>query len=109
MIRKGEQAHKSLYFAVPYELLVPDQTRDALFQLACDLRANPIKNKHWVLVHWRRLKPRTFPGWIVRPLASATVLSALKDTSDAPSNIIYIVAGGICMAKDYLCPKTLGL
>ena len=41
--------------------LVPDHTRDALFQLACDLRANPIKDKHWVLVHWRRLKPRTLP------------------------------------------------
>ena len=51
--------------AVPYELMVPDHTRDALFQLCCDLRANPIKDKHWVLVHWRRLKPRTFPGWIV--------------------------------------------
>ena len=62
------RAHCIPCLAVPYELLVPDHTRDALFQLACDLRANPIKDKHWVLVHWRRLKPRTFPGWIVRAL-----------------------------------------
>ncbi|CAK0787531.1 hypothetical protein CVIRNUC_010751 [Coccomyxa viridis] len=62
--------------SVPYELLVPDHTRDALFQLACDLRANPIKDKHWVLVHWRRLKPRTFPGWIAMGWALLFVASA---------------------------------
>lgn len=52
--------------AVPYEAIVPEHTQYALFQLYCDLRANPIKDRHWLEVHSKRLKPQTFPGWIVR-------------------------------------------
>jgi hypothetical protein len=54
---------------VPYEWAVPEHTQYALFQLYCDLRANPIKDRHWFEVHARRLKPHTFPGWIVRLLS----------------------------------------
>ena len=46
---------------------MPEHTQYALFQLYCDLRANPIKDRHWLEVHARRLRPHTFPGWIVSP------------------------------------------
>jgi hypothetical protein len=54
--------------AVPYEFLVPEHTQYALFQLYCDLRANPIKDRHFLEIHAKRLKPHTFPGWIVSTL-----------------------------------------
>ncbi|BDA49577.1 hypothetical protein COCOBI_14-1960 [Coccomyxa sp. Obi] len=50
--------------AVPYEAILPEHTQYALFQLYCDLRANPIKDRHFFEVHAKRLKPHTFPGWI---------------------------------------------
>ncbi len=56
--------------AVPYETVVPEHTRYALFQLYCDLRANPPRDRHWFLIHARRLQPHTFSGWIVRPAHS---------------------------------------
>ena len=49
---------------------MPEHTRYALFQLYCDLRANPPRDRHWFLLHARRLRPHTFSGWIVRPLLS---------------------------------------
>ncbi len=63
--------------AVPYEAIVPEHTQYALFQLYCDLRANPIKDRHWLEVHAKRLKPQTVPGWIVRlppPYWAAVIL-----------------------------------
>lgn len=54
--------------AVPYEAMVPEHTQHAIFQLYCDLRANPIKDRHWFEVHARRLKPHTYAGWIVSAL-----------------------------------------
>ena len=47
---------------------MPEHTQYALFQLYCDLRANPIKDRHWFEVHARRLKPHTYAGWIVSAL-----------------------------------------
>ena len=45
---------------------MPEHTRYALFQLYCDLRANPPRDRHWFMTHARRLRPHTFSGWIVR-------------------------------------------
>lgn len=45
---------------------MPEHTRYALFQLYCDLRANPPRDRHWFMLHARRLRPHTFSGWIVR-------------------------------------------
>ena len=61
--------------AVPYEWMVPEHTQYALFQLYCDLRANPIKDRHWFEVHARRLRPHTFPGWIVSLLCPPLLLA----------------------------------
>ncbi|KAK9838202.1 hypothetical protein WJX81_008675 [Elliptochloris bilobata] len=52
------------FLTVPYEAIVPEHTRYALFQLYCDLRANPPRDRHWFMLHARRLRPQTFSGWI---------------------------------------------
>ncbi len=49
---------------------MPEHTRYALFQLYCDLRANLPRDRHWFMIHARRLQPHTFSGWIVRPAHS---------------------------------------
>ena len=63
-------AYDTASSAVPYEAFVPEHTRYALFQLYCDLRANPPRDRHWFVIHARRLQPHTFSGWIVRPAHS---------------------------------------
>ena len=45
---------------------MPDHTREAFFQLFCDLRTNTPKDRKWLNKHMRTLKPRTLPGWLVR-------------------------------------------
>ncbi|KAL4431506.1 hypothetical protein ABPG75_006762 [Micractinium tetrahymenae] len=50
-------------------LVVPEHTREALFQLFCDLRANTPKDARFLRRHAKALMPRTLPGWLA--LASA--------------------------------------
>ncbi|PSC74437.1 hypothetical protein C2E20_2482 [Micractinium conductrix] len=50
-------------------LVVPEHTRDALFQLVCDMRANTPKDGAFLRRHSHALAPRTAPGWLA--LASA--------------------------------------
>ena len=66
-----------VYSAVPYEAIVPEHTRYALFQLYCDLRANPPRDRHWFMLHARRLRPHTVSGWIVCPLLSSHCMDSL--------------------------------
>jgi hypothetical protein len=54
-------------------LVVPEHTRDALFQLVCDLRANTPKDRRFLARHARALMPHTLPGWLA--LASTLGLS----------------------------------
>ena len=46
--------------------VVPEATRDALFQLFCDVRANVPKDKRFVQRHLKAFKPHTVVGWLVR-------------------------------------------
>ncbi|KAL4419021.1 hypothetical protein ABPG77_003667 [Micractinium sp. CCAP 211/92] len=50
-------------------LVVPEHTREALFQLSCDLRANTPKDARFLRRHAKALMPRTLTGWLA--LASA--------------------------------------
>lgn len=45
--------------------VVPAHTRDAAFQLFCDLRANTPKDSKFVARHVRAFVPLTGPGWLV--------------------------------------------
>lgn len=45
--------------------VLPEHTRDALFQLFCDVRANTPKDRVFVVRHAQALQPRTFSGWLV--------------------------------------------
>lgn len=56
-----------LQAAGPARMLVPDHTRDAVFQIFSDLRTNSPKDRKWVDKHLHALKPRTLPGWLVGP------------------------------------------
>lgn len=44
--------------------VVPGHTRNALFQLLCDLRANTPKDQRFAVRHARALAPRSVAGWI---------------------------------------------
>lgn len=52
-------------FAGPAEFLIPEHTRDAFFQLWCDLRTNVPKDRYWVRQHAISLQPKTSVGYIV--------------------------------------------
>lgn len=53
--------------------LVPAHTRDAVFQMFCDLRTNSPKDRKWLARHLRNLTPRTYQGWVVRPAKISTL------------------------------------
>ena len=46
--------------------VLPGHTRDALFQLFCDVRTNTPKDQVFFMRHAEALKPHTFTGWLVR-------------------------------------------
>lgn len=52
--------------AGPAELVIPEHTRDAFFQLWFDLRSNVPKDRNWVRQHATALQPKTSVGYIVR-------------------------------------------
>ena len=54
--------------------VLPEHTRDALFQLFCDVRANTPKDRVFFARHAQALQPRTFSGWLVSALYSRTHL-----------------------------------
>lgn len=45
--------------------IVPASTRDALFQLFCDLRANTPKDNKFLMRHVKAFTPETPVGWMV--------------------------------------------
>lgn len=70
LVRSVYIGKKFCEYAGPMQIVLPEHTRDALFQLFCELRTNTKKDQKWAYQHGRALKPRTFPGWIVSLLAS---------------------------------------
>ena len=46
--------------------VVPSHTREAFFQLFCDLRANTPKDRRFLVLHARAFAPQTTLGWLVR-------------------------------------------
>ncbi|KAI3424277.1 hypothetical protein D9Q98_009832 [Chlorella vulgaris] len=54
----------STYLSGPTALVIPEHTRDACFQLVCDLRTNTPKDRRFLQRHARALMPRTTPGWL---------------------------------------------
>jgi hypothetical protein len=63
----------------PTEMFVPEHTRDAFFQLWCDLRTNVPKDRKWLTRHALALKPQTLPGWIA--LSSAALFASAGSTA----------------------------
>ncbi len=58
--------------------ILPEHTRDALFQLFCDARTNTPKDQVFFMRHAEALKPHTFTGWLVSPVS---LHATCKDTS----------------------------
>jgi hypothetical protein len=54
------------YLSGPVGSVVPAPTRDALFQLFCDLRANVPKDQRFLKRHATAFRPATALGWVVR-------------------------------------------
>lgn len=52
------------FSASPFAGLVPESTRDALFQLICDLRTNVPKDERFLTRHVNALKPNSPDGWL---------------------------------------------
>jgi hypothetical protein len=52
------------FLASPLAGFVPQSTRDALFQLICDLRTNVPKDGRFLARHMNALKPKTHVGWL---------------------------------------------
>lgn len=52
------------FLASPLAGFVPQSTRDALFQLICDLRTNVPKDGRFLARHMNALKPKTAVGWL---------------------------------------------
>jgi hypothetical protein len=52
------------FLASPLAGFVPQSTRDALFQLICDLRTNVPKDGRFLARHMNALKPKTPVGWL---------------------------------------------
>ncbi|GAB4816339.1 hypothetical protein N2152v2_003385 [Parachlorella kessleri] len=52
------------YFSGTVAAVVPAHTRDAAFQLFCDLRANTPKDRKFLVKHMQAFVPQTSPGWL---------------------------------------------
>lgn len=65
--------------AGPTELVIPEHTRDAFFQLWCDLRTNVPKDRNWVRQHATALQPKTSIGYLA--LASFAAFATAGGTS----------------------------
>lgn len=57
--------------------VIPSQTKDAIFQLFCDLRANTPKDKKFLLRHLKAFKPETSSGWLALAAAIGYSTSTL--------------------------------
>lgn len=55
--------------------LVPAHTRDAAFQLFCDLRANTPKDQKFVARHVKAFVPHSSTGWLVSGPSSTSLFS----------------------------------
>ena len=61
----GAKMNGSLRHIGPSEMLIPAHTRDAFFQLWCDLRTNVPKDRNWLRSHAAALQPKTRLGYLV--------------------------------------------
>jgi hypothetical protein len=52
------------FLARPVAQVVPEPTREAVFQLFCDIRANVPKDKRFLQRHARAFTPQTSMGWL---------------------------------------------
>ncbi|KAL3146953.1 hypothetical protein ABBQ38_014922 [Trebouxia sp. C0009 RCD-2024] len=57
-------AYSRLHLNAIAKRVLPDHTRDALFQLFCDVRTNTPKDQVFFTRHAEALKPHTFTGWL---------------------------------------------
>nr|ARQ20727.1 lipid body protein [Lobosphaera incisa] len=78
---------------VPY--FVPDRTREALFQLFCELRTNSPKDKRFLKKHLAAFVPETVTGWI------AIASSALYATSVVAGSLFMLA--GLASAALFSC------
>ena len=64
------------YLSGPVANIIPQPTRDALFQLFCDLKANVPKDKKFLQRHARAFKPDSTLGWLALSGVLGSLLSA---------------------------------
>lgn len=57
-------AYSRLHLNAVAKRVLPAHTRDALFQLFCDVRTNTPKDQVFFMRHAEALKPHTFTGWL---------------------------------------------
>ncbi|KAL3134798.1 hypothetical protein ABBQ32_007781 [Trebouxia sp. C0010 RCD-2024] len=57
-------AYSRLHLNAIAKRVLPEHTRDALFQLFCDVRTNTPKDQVFFTRHAEALKPHTFTGWL---------------------------------------------
>lgn len=65
------------YFSGTVAAVVPAHTRDAAFQLFCDLRANTPKDRKFLVKHMQAFVPQTSPGWLALASTLAFGLTGL--------------------------------
>ena len=58
--------------------VLPEHTRDALFQLFCDARTNTPKDQVFFMRHAEALKPHTFTGWLVSLVSLYATCKAIR-------------------------------
>lgn len=104
--------YRSVYLDRIAKVFIPEHTRDAAFQLFCDLRTNTPKDAAFLRRHATALKPRTCLGWLA---ATAFTLCASAYAAAAAAialgiavaliNVILVlsVLGGVTLAIALSC------
>jgi hypothetical protein len=104
--------YRSVYLDRVAEVFIPEHTRDAAFQLFCDLRTNSPKDGAFLRRHATALKPRTYLGWLA---AASFMLCAAAYSAAATAialgiavaliNVILVlsVLGGVTLAIALSC------
>lgn len=100
-------AYSRLHLNAVAKRVLPEHTRDALFQLFCDARTNTPKDQVFFMRHAEALKPHTFTGWLAMlaallysasgfALFSVGALGLMATV--AFTSIFFAVIGGIIFA-----------
>ncbi|KAL0041329.1 hypothetical protein WJX77_012612 [Trebouxia sp. C0004] len=100
-------AYSRLHLNAVAKRVLPEHTRDALFQLFCDARTNTPKDQVFFMRHAEALRPHTFTGWLAMLAAllySASGFALLSVgalglmATVAFTSIFFAVIGGIMFA-----------